>query len=94
MIRFKNYSIEFENGSYNLYKTESYDGRVGMGRGAALSGETKTREIELGYGMKFNRCLQKIAQDSLGEFEGELASYLLEYGKITNELSQIVEETV
>jgi hypothetical protein len=86
MIKYKNYLIEQEGASYNLYKEVDYEKREGFGRNAAITGEIGTRQDNLGYGMSLDRALEKINKDQLVDFDGELKDYIKEYNNLNKEI--------
>ena len=86
MIKYKNYLIEQEGASYNLYKEVDYEKREGFGRNAATTGEIGTRQDNLGYGMSLDRALEKINKDQLLDFDGELKDYIKEYNNLNKEV--------
>jgi len=86
MIKYKNYLIEQEGSSYNLYKEVDYEKREGFGRNAATTGEMGIRQDNMGYGMSLNRALERINKDQLSDFDGELKDYIVEYNNLNKEI--------
>ena len=86
MIKYKNYLIEQEGSSYNLYKEVDYEKREGFGRNAATTGEMGIRQDNMGYGMSLDRALERINKDQLSDFDGELKDYIVEYNNLNKEI--------
>jgi hypothetical protein len=86
MIKYKNYLIEQEGSSYNLYKEVDYEKREGFGRNAATTGEMGIRQENMGYGMSLERALERINKDQLVDFDGELKDYIKEYNSLNKEI--------
>ena len=60
-MKYKNYTLQLENGRFNLIKTKFIAGEPAKGKKKAT--EDHTNEIVMGYALKFESALHSIIND-------------------------------
>ena len=85
-IQFKNYTLEPDGRNFNLYKTVSATATKETKERSI--GETYNRDVEMGYGMRFETCVQSIITDMMADRNEvvTLRQYIDEYKALKNEI--------
>lgn len=81
-IKYEVYTVEPEGRNFNLYKTVS----------AKVKGVDSTRELDLGWGLRFETVIETIIKDKMAEGNEvfTLREYVDEYKKVKDDILKIL----
>lgn len=84
-IQFEKYRLEPEDVRFNLYKKVVSENRK--------TKEKYDSEINLGYAMTFERCIDTIAKDKMAENEStaDFSTWIAEYKKVVNQILSVLK---
>lgn len=85
-IQFKNYTLEPDGRNFNLHKTVMATATKETKERSV--GETYERDVEMGYGMRFETCIQTIITDMMADRDTvfTLRQYIDEYKALKDEI--------
>lgn len=83
-IKYKNYTIEPEGANFNLFKESDSKSKT--------TGEVSKVNTNIGWGMKFTTCIDRIIKDTLADNNEtvSLAYFIDEYRKLKNKITETI----